>query len=247
MLIQPCSRRRRKGCGRCRNPTPWRPGTAAARRGPTARPGGPSARARGSPCARSWRARCPRTSMRQRRAKDGRAERIDGDAGLAPFAAERLGDAVDRRFRRAVGGIAGRMAEQAAGRRHQDRPCRLSPCLSICRPAARAISHDCVTLASITSRNLPPSDRRSCDTLLMPEATTRMSTRPNRSTAASTIFRSSPPNSAAGHGLDLAAELLAFGRDLLQFVGVAGGRARHWRRRRPAPSPPARRTRRMRR
>ena len=39
---------------------------------------------------------------------------------LAPLAAERLGDAVDRRLRRAVGGVAGRMAEQAARRRHQD-------------------------------------------------------------------------------------------------------------------------------
>ena len=38
----------------------------------------------------------------------------------APFAAERLGDAVDRRLRGAIGGVAGRMAEQPARRRHQD-------------------------------------------------------------------------------------------------------------------------------
>ena len=36
------------------------------------------------------------------------------------LAAERLGDAVDRRLRRAIGGVAGGMAEQAARRRHQD-------------------------------------------------------------------------------------------------------------------------------
>ena len=39
-----CSRRRRRGCGRCRNPTPSRRGTTAARRDRTARRGGPSAR-----------------------------------------------------------------------------------------------------------------------------------------------------------------------------------------------------------
>src|SRR5271156_312015 len=37
--------------------------------------------------------------LRQRRAEDCGAERVDGDAGLAPLAAERFGDAVDRRLR----------------------------------------------------------------------------------------------------------------------------------------------------
>ena len=61
------------------------------------------------------------------------------------------------------------------------------PCSSICRPAARAISQDCVTLASITSRKSSGFWSTIFDTLFWPDATTRMSTRPNRSTAASTI------------------------------------------------------------
>ena len=86
------------------------------------------------------------------------------------------------------------------------------------------------------------------DTLFLPEATTRMSTLPNRSTAASTI--ASQLASELGRLATvsaLAAELFAFGGDLLQLLGIAGGRSRRWRRRRPAPSPPARRTRRTRR
>src|SRR6185437_6889372 len=56
----------------------------------------------------------------ERRAENGGPERIDGDAGLAPVAAQSLGDAVDRRLGGAIGGVAGRMAEQAARRRGQD-------------------------------------------------------------------------------------------------------------------------------
>src|SRR5882757_1730174 len=56
----------------------------------------------------------------QRRAEDGWSQRIDGDAGATPLAAERLGDAIDRRLRRAIGRIAGGMTKQTAGRRHQD-------------------------------------------------------------------------------------------------------------------------------
>src|SRR5690348_7974741 len=54
------------------------------------------------------------------RAEDGRAERIHRDAGLTPFAAQCLGDAVYRRLRRAIGGVARRMPEQPARRRTQD-------------------------------------------------------------------------------------------------------------------------------
>ena len=61
------------------------------------------------------------------------------------------------------------------------------PCLSICRPAARAISQDCVTLASITSRKSSGFWSTIFDTLFWPDATTRMSTPPKRSTAALTI------------------------------------------------------------
>ena len=61
------------------------------------------------------------------------------------------------------------------------------PCLSICRPAARAISHDWVTFASITSRKSSGFWSMIFATLFSPEATTRMSTRPNFATAAATI------------------------------------------------------------
>src|SRR3954470_5583904 len=61
------------------------------------------------------------------------------------------------------------------------------PCFSICRPAARAISHDWVTLASITSRKSSAFCSTILDTLFWPEATTRMSTLLNRSTAALTM------------------------------------------------------------
>src|SRR5262245_2112041 len=61
------------------------------------------------------------------------------------------------------------------------------PCLSICRPAARATSQLCVTLASITSRKSSGFWSTIFDTLFCPDATTRMSTRPNFFTAASTI------------------------------------------------------------
>src|SRR5260370_38996210 len=58
--------------------------------------------------------------LRQRRAKHGWAERIDGDAAVAPFAAQRLGDAVDRRLRGAIAGVSGGRAQKAVRRRHQD-------------------------------------------------------------------------------------------------------------------------------
>ena len=63
-LIPPYSRRRRRGCGRCRNPTPWRRGRAAAPRGPPARRAGPWERGRGNRCAPSPPRACPRTSTR---------------------------------------------------------------------------------------------------------------------------------------------------------------------------------------
>ena len=52
------------------------------------------------------------------------------------------------------------------------------PCFSICRPAARAINHDCVTLASMTSRKSSAFWSTIFDTLFWPDATTRMSTPP---------------------------------------------------------------------
>src|SRR5262245_13821784 len=63
-------------------------------------------------------------------------------------------------------------------------PC---PCLSIWRPAARAISQDCVTCASMTSRKSSGFWSTILETLFWPDATTRMSTRPNVFTAASTM------------------------------------------------------------
>src|SRR5260221_7172809 len=56
----------------------------------------------------------------QRRAEDRRGNGVDGDAARAPLAAERLGHAVECRFRGEEGGVAGRMTEETAGRRHQD-------------------------------------------------------------------------------------------------------------------------------
>src|ERR1700745_3798787 len=61
------------------------------------------------------------------------------------------------------------------------------PCLSICRPAARAIRQDCVTLASMTSRKSSGFWSTIFDTLFCPDATTRMSMRPKVLTAASTM------------------------------------------------------------
>ncbi len=62
-----------------------------------------------------------------------------------------------------------------------------SPCASICLLTARAINQDCVTLASITSRKRSGVISTIFDTSFLPDATTRISTRPNRCLAASTI------------------------------------------------------------
>src|SRR5580700_856551 len=62
------------------------------------------------------------------------------------------------------------------------------PCASICLPAARAISQDWVTFTSITSLNASGGWSTILETLLMPAASTRMSTPPKRLTAASTTF-----------------------------------------------------------
>src|SRR5688572_32632161 len=56
----------------------------------------------------------------QRRTEDRRPERVHGDAGGAPLAAESLGDAVDRGLRGAIGGVAGGLTEQATRRRHEN-------------------------------------------------------------------------------------------------------------------------------
>src|SRR6202167_6872790 len=54
------------------------------------------------------------------RAENRRAKCGDGDAVAAEFAAESLGDAIDRRLRRAIGAVVRRMAEKSARRRHQN-------------------------------------------------------------------------------------------------------------------------------
>src|SRR5579883_2915986 len=46
---------------------------------------------------------------RQRRTENRRPNGIDGDAGVAPLAAERLGDAIDSRLRCAIRGVTGGM------------------------------------------------------------------------------------------------------------------------------------------
>ena len=63
-ISPPYSRRRRRGCGRYRNPTPRRRGTAAVPQDRTARRAGPSARAPEMRRARPWPCRCPHTSRR---------------------------------------------------------------------------------------------------------------------------------------------------------------------------------------
>src|SRR5665647_3301348 len=50
----------------------------------------------------------------ERRPKHGRPQRVDGDAGVAPFTAQGFGDAIYCRLGCAISGIAGRMAEQSA-------------------------------------------------------------------------------------------------------------------------------------
>src|SRR5262249_55579630 len=47
----------------------------------------------------------------ERRTKYGRSQRVDGDTGVAPLAAQRLGDAVDRRLRRAIGRVSSGVAQ----------------------------------------------------------------------------------------------------------------------------------------
>ena len=163
--------------------------------------------------------------------------RIDGDAGVAPLAAERLGDAVDRRLRRAIGGVAGGMAEQPARRRHQDDFAAL-PLLEHL-PAGRARHQP--GLRDVGIHHVEEVLRLLStifDTLFWPDATTRMSTRPNFLTAASTIASQLASElGRIGDGLDLGAERLAFGGDLLELVRACRPRSRHWRRRRRAPLP----------
>jgi len=121
------------------------------------------------------------------------------------------------------------------------------PCASICLPAARAISHDCVTLTSITSMKASGAWSTIFDTLLMPEAVTRMSTPPKRLTAAATILSQALRRARPGRdGLGLGAERLAFGSDLLELAALPAASTTLA----PAPgalSRPARRTRRRRR
>ena len=99
-------------------------------------------------------------------------------------------------------------------------PC---PCLSICLPAARAISHDCVTLASMTSRKSSAFWSTIFDTLLLAGCDHQ------NVDAAEFLDRRLDDRvavrlGAGAHGddLGLAAELLAFGGDLLQLGGIAG-------------------------
>src|ERR1700693_3944511 len=70
-------------------------------------------------------------------------------------------------------------------------------------PAARAISHDWVTLASITSRKRSGDMSWIFATSFLPDASTRMSTPPKRSTAAWTI--ASQFASLVGRSLTLSA------------------------------------------
>ncbi len=98
------------------------------------------------------------------------------------------------------------------------------PCSSICLPAARAISHDCVTLASITSRNvsgcLIDDLRRPCSCPRRPPGCRRGRT---VLTAAATIRRNCSAELGRIATLStLPPQRLAFGGDLLQFVGIAG-------------------------
>src|SRR5215472_16961425 len=55
----------------------------------------------------------------ERGPEHGRRNGIDGYSRIAPLTAQRLGDAVDGRFRGAIGGVTRRVAEQAARRRHE--------------------------------------------------------------------------------------------------------------------------------
>ena len=76
---------------------------------------------------------------------------IDGDAGWTPLAAQRPRDAVDGRLRGAIGAVARGMPEFPPRRRHEND--LTAATLFQHLPAARAISQDWVTFASITSRN----------------------------------------------------------------------------------------------
>src|SRR5262249_46452387 len=58
--------------------------------------------------------------MRERRTKYGRSQRVDRDTGIAPLAAQRLGDAVDRPLRRNIRRATSGTPQQPARRRHQD-------------------------------------------------------------------------------------------------------------------------------
>src|SRR5215471_4355025 len=85
------------------------------------------------------------------------------------------------------------------------------PCLSICRPTARAMSQDCVTLASITSRNRAGVMSTIFATSFLPDATTRISTPPKRAVALLVI--SSHARSESGRTLS---------------PSTSAPRSRHW-------------------
>ena len=248
-ISPPCSRRRRRGCGRCRSPTPSRRGTAAARRDRTARRGGPSARASRKPA----RTVLPRSSSANIHSVSGERKTV-GPSALtvmpvaAPFAAERLGDAVDRRLRRAIGGVAGRMAEQPARRRHQDDLAALALLEHLPAGGARhqpglrdvGVHHveEIVGLLIDDLRDLvlAGGDHQDVDAA---EAVDR-----RVDDGGAVLLRVRP---LGDDRRPCRAERLAFGRDLLQRRRRCWRRSRHWRRRRPAPWPRARRTRRSRR
>ena len=159
----------------------------------------------------------------ERRAEDRRPERVHGDAGAAPLAAERLGDAVDRRLRRAIGGVAGGMAEQPARRRHQDDLAALPLLEHLPAGGARhqpglrdvGVHHveEILGLLVDDLRHLVDAggDHENVD------AAERLHRGIDDAVAIG--FRRRPHR----HGLDLAAELGAFLRDFIERIGAAGG------------------------
>ena len=80
------------------------------------------------------------------------------------------------------------------------------------------MSQDCVTLASITSRKRAGVISVILATSFLPDATTRMSRRPNRATAPSTIFwQASSELGPQVQRLDLGAERAAALRDRIEL------------------------------
>ena len=176
-IIPPCSRRRRRGPGRCRSPTRVTRSRAARRRSRRARPRRPSGIRREHRLARRA---CPGSSSAYIQAVRSERKTVGAIALTlilcAPHSqASALREQVDRRLGRAVGACSRPGGRACRGWRRRARPCRRGPARSARRPAARQRSHEPLTFASITACQSSTGCSVISPTLFVPEAVTTMS------------------------------------------------------------------------